>query len=70
MTALSESSAKNSLKRVFSVMFLADATESKYVVDHPMIVSVILMLLADKDTHVRKAALKLAEAVAAQPEDK
>jgi len=62
--------SKNTLKRTFSILYLADSTETKFVVDHPMIVSVILMLLADANTMVRAAALALANAVSVQPESK
>lgn len=64
VTALEEATEKNSLKRVFSVMFLQNQAQTKFAIEHQMMVSIVTMLLNDPDTHVRRAALNLAEAYA------
>ena len=66
--ALEES--KNSLKRVFSVMYLIDCTKTKFVIEHSVALSVVLMLLSDTDEKVRTYALVLAEAITQQPPEK
>lgn len=62
VTALKQATEANSLKRVFSVMFLQNQAQTKFAIDHQMMASVITMLLNDPDAHVRRAALNLAEA--------
>lgn len=66
-TALSES--KNSLKRVFSIMYLIDSTKTKYCIERGMAITVLLMLLSDQDGKVRSYAIQLAEALAESERD-
>ena len=66
ITALKDSSKTNTLKRVFSILYLIDKAEGKYTFEPTTIISIVLMLVHDSDAQVRAAALKLADVISQQ----
>ena len=58
LTALN---SKNSLKKIFSIMFITDV-HKKYRVNPSILILIILILLKETSAKIRAAVLKLAEA--------